>query len=215
MHFILSINTATPVVSVALHQAGKLITAIEHHMAKSHSKLLPNMISHLLSLPQINMQQLSAIAVSAGPGSYTGLRVGVALAKGLCYGTNLPLISIDTLLTIVQSQLTHPLQKGVYCPLLTTSGQYVYALITDVHGHPLTKIHKCTIQDETLVKWLKKGPVYFIGTDIEKYAQVIDADPNAYFIKGIYPKASYMGKPAYVKFLKKDFVKLATFQPLY
>ncbi len=215
MPLILSIETATPVVSVALHQGGELITAIEHHVPRSHSTTLPIMVKQVLKMQKEKTEKLVAIAVSAGPGSYTGLRVGIALAKGLCYGKSVPLISINTLVTMVQSKLAYPLDAGVWCPLLDARQGNAYGLVANAQGQVLTPTYKWAVTPNTFEKWLVHQPVYFIGSSAENHVQTLKKHPNSRLVKGVYPQASHMGKLAYTKFLQKDFVDIATFDPLY
>lgn len=214
MSYILSIETATPVLSIALHQEGKLVTSIKHHVAHSHSKLLMGMIDYVLKLHNRSLQQLSAIAISAGPGSYTGLRVGASFAKGLCLGAGLPLIAVDSLMCMVQAVQVYAI-KGVYCALLDARKGNAYSVVVDAYGHVLEATKKCRVEVASFKQWLKKQPVHFLGSGAERYREALQSHANSRFIEGIYPKASYMGKSAWDKFSKKVFVDITSFEPLY
>lgn len=214
MSYILSIETATPVLSIALHQEGKLVTSIEHHVAQSHSRLLMGMIDYVLKLHNISLQALGAIAISSGPGSYTGLRVGASFAKGLCLGAGLPLIAVDTLMSMVQALRPYVI-KGVYCALLDARKGNAYGLVVNAGGSVLEFTKKYRVEAASFDQWLKKQPVHFLGSGAERYREALQSHANSRFIEGIYPKASYMGKSAWDKFSKKVFVDITNFEPLY
>ena len=214
MSCILSIQTATPVLSVALHQEGKVITSMEHHVAQSHSSVLIDVIDTILKLNHKSLQDLAAIAISAGPGSYTGLRVGLSMAKGLCLGAGLPLIAVDTLSPMIEAAQAYPVE-GMYGVLLDARRGNAYGLITDACGQVVDPIKKYKVEVATFEPWLNKLPIYFVGSGAENYQALLKTHANSHFIQNISPKASYMGRLAYAKFLKKDFVDQPTFEPWY
>lgn len=215
MKLILSIETAATAVSVALHQSGKLVTALEHHVARSHSQVLVGMIDQLFKVHPGSMEQLAAVAISAGPGSYTGLRVGTSVAKGLCYGRSLPLISLNTLSIMVQACLHLPLAPGVYCPLLDARRGYAYGLIASQQGPALTGTFRCMVSTQVFEKWLKKGPVYFMGSGAEHYEEKLKMHPNSHLVRGFNPKAAHMGGLAQEGFSKGLFTDSACLEPCY
>jgi len=215
MPYILSIETATPILSVALHQNGKTITSIDHHVAQSHSsKVIMNMITYILKLDNRSLQELEAIAISAGPGSYTGLRVGLSFAKGLCLGTGLPLIGVDTLESMIQAAQAYTIE-GVYCALLDARQDSAYGLLADACGNVLEPTKKYKLELASFEKWLNKQHVYFIGSNTVHNSTTLQSHTNSHFIHNIHPSASYMGQVAYTKFLKKAFVDIANFEPYY
>jgi tRNA threonylcarbamoyladenosine biosynthesis protein TsaB len=222
MALILSLETATTVCSAALHKSGALISLIEYHVPQSTASKLAVMIDHLFKLTDHQPSQLNAVAISAGPGSYTGLRIGVATAKGLCYGLNIPLISINTLelmATQVASVLASspPERAGgevLLCPMLDARRMEVYCLLAKMNLEIVEVTDAKIIDSASYENQLKKNRIFFFGNGSDKCKTIIE-HPNASFIEGITPSASNLGTLAYSKFEKNQFEDLSTYEPYY
>jgi tRNA threonylcarbamoyladenosine biosynthesis protein TsaB len=141
MALIISIETATKVCSVALHADARLVATQSLHAEKSHSESLLCTIEHLLAISPYTKEDLTAIAVSSGPGSYTGLRIGTSTAKGLCYALEIPLIAVNTLEAMVHGMQPYNTAQALLCPMLDARRMEVYCLLTDFQGHILDPVH--------------------------------------------------------------------------
>ena len=211
--YILNIETSTKACSVAIHKNGNLIALKESVTENfSHSEKLLVFVGELIENSQIRLSDLSAIAVSMGPGSYTGLRIGVATAKGLCYGLNIPLISISTLKSM---SLGMSLKKkgDLFCPMIDARRMEVYSAFFDIHNIRKRKI-QADILDANSYKNELKEKVIFFGDGSDKAKEVIK-NKNAIFITDFYPSANFIGMLSYQKFLDSDFEDLAYFEPFY
>ena len=131
MALILSLETTSPICSVALHRDSELIGYSELHLDKSHSSALMPLVNHLLEVSMVDRDELEAVAVSRGPGSYTGLRIGTSSAKGLCYALDIPLISVDTLQAMAASVIPFAPEGALLVPVLDARRMEVYAEILD------------------------------------------------------------------------------------
>ncbi|WP_242156894.1 tRNA (adenosine(37)-N6)-threonylcarbamoyltransferase complex dimerization subunit type 1 TsaB [Aestuariivivens sediminis] len=212
MVYILSIETATTNCSVSLSVNGRTILLKEDYDKNySHAERLHVYIDDILKETNVNRKKLNAIAISKGPGSYTGLRIGVSAAKGLCYALDLPLISIPTL-----ESLSHQVkeQNGVIVPMLDARRQEVYSAVFDTQHCQIRDTQAQIIDYDAFGKYLKEDKVYFIGNGVEKTMTHIN-HPNAVFIKGKLPSANDMGALAYNKFKINEFENVAYFEPYY
>jgi len=215
MSIILSIETATQVCSVALHEDNKLIGAKELLEDRSHSENLAVMIRDLLSLTGKSVNDLSAVAVSKGPGSYTGLRIGVSMVKGLCYGLNIPLISVNSLLSMAYEVQLQNNDNFDLCPMLDARRMEVYYLITGPDLKIKQKTKALVIDDSSFDAELRKGEILFFGNGMTKCRKILEKNKNAHFIDNIYPKAANIGYLACKKYENKDFENTETFEPFY
>jgi len=213
MAYILSIETSTPVCSIAIHQDGKLV---DHELSRAkgaHSELLVKMISDLLDRIQVGPNELSAIAVSEGPGSYTGLRIGVSTAKGLAFAWDLPLIGISTL-KLLASAATENLEELEYIiPVLDARRMEVYREVFDWKLKTLAALDSELIDQSSFKSWLDLGSVCFIGDGTEKLKEVI-VHPNARFLE-LEISAIFIGILAFEKYQNSKFEDLAYFVPNY
>ena len=211
MDYILNIETATKNCSVALAKEGKTIGCKE--MAEegySHAERLHVFIEEIIKEAGIALKDLSAIAVSQGPGSYTGLRIGVSAAKGLCYALDIPLIAVDTLQTLA-SQVT--VSSGLIIPMIDAKRMEVYSAIFSPTLEKKREI-LAEIIDENSFGDLKET-VYFVGDCAEKCQSVLNKD-NYVFLENIkYPSAKEMSTLSYEKFKRNDTVDVAYFEPYY
>jgi tRNA threonylcarbamoyladenosine biosynthesis protein TsaB len=210
--YILNIETATKNCSVSLSKDGILIAIKELNNGNySHAEVLHPFIHAILKEAQVSMNMLSAIAVSKGPGSYTGLRIGVSAAKGLCFALNIPLISIDTLASLAHSIAV---ESGVIIPLLDARRMEVYAAVFTIDYQKIREIKAEIIDEHSYRDYLEKGPVYFVGDGVEKCKEIFNTT-NAIGIHNTYPSAKEMCQLAYDKYKKNDIEDVAYFEPFY
>ena len=213
MAAILCIETATTNCSVALSVDGKVIGLKEdYNNTYSHAERLHVYIEEILQKNNISKTQLDAIAVSKGPGSYTGLRIGVSAAKGLCFALEIPLISIPTL-----DALAYQVKEndGVIVSMLDARRMEVYAAIYTSESKEQIRETKAEVLDEySFSEYLEKGTVYFLGDGVEKF-KVICTHKNAVFLEDKLPSANEMGFLAFNKYKKSDIEDVAYFEPYY
>ncbi|WP_269685767.1 tRNA (adenosine(37)-N6)-threonylcarbamoyltransferase complex dimerization subunit type 1 TsaB [Flavobacterium lacustre] len=211
MSYILNIETATKNCSVALAKEGKTIICKEiAEEGYSHAERLHVFIEEIVKEAGITFSDLAAIAVSQGPGSYTGLRIGVSAAKGLCYALGIPLIAIDTLQTLV-SQIT--VSDGLIIPMIDARRMEVYSAVFDVN-HQNKRETQAEIIDDNSFQGFEET-LYFIGDCAEKCKSVLTKD-NFVFLENIkYPSAKEMSRLSYDKYKISDTVDVAYFEPYY
>lgn len=209
---VLCIETTTTNCSVAIGDSEGLIDFKEINSKNySHAEQLHVFIQEVLKNNNLSLSDLSAIAVSKGPGSYTGLRIGVSAAKGLCYASDLPLVAIDTLQSLAY-QSDFDLYTYVV-PLLDARRMDVYSAVFDKDGHKRSPTEAVTLDDSSYKEQLNQGTVLFIGNATEKW-QNSCSHPNAEF-QFTYPSAKEMIALAIEKIARKDFENLAYFEPYY
>ncbi|WP_040279173.1 tRNA (adenosine(37)-N6)-threonylcarbamoyltransferase complex dimerization subunit type 1 TsaB [Psychroserpens damuponensis] len=212
MSIILSIETSTTNCSVSLSKQGETLVLKEDNNANySHAESLHTFIDDVLKTAQINKTQIDAIAVSKGPGSYTGLRIGVSAAKGLCYALNKPLISISTLHALAHQVKT---QDGVIVPMLDARRMEVYSAIYDHSFNLLRNIEAQILEATSFEQELNNGKVFFVGNGTEKTKAIITHE-NAVFIDHKLPSANEMSALAYSKYKIGDTEDVAYFEPFY
>ena len=215
MALILSLETSTTVCSVALHNNGKLIASAEMHKEQSHASKLAVLIDQVIKLADTPMSAIQAIAVSEGPGSYTGLRIGVSTAKGLCFALGIPLLSVGTLsLLAMQIQLKAILDNAWLCPMIDARRMEVYCQMFDDEMNVLQPIEAKVIDEESFKDSLSSHKIIFFGDGAAKCKTVI-THANAFFISDIVPSAKELGFLASEKFLKNEFENLVSFEPFY
>ncbi|MDP2089339.1 MAG: tRNA (adenosine(37)-N6)-threonylcarbamoyltransferase complex dimerization subunit type 1 TsaB [Flavobacteriaceae bacterium] len=212
MALILNIETASKNCSVSISDHGKIIALKEiNESGFSHAENLHPLIEDVLKTANLNIKNIDAVAVSKGPGSYTGLRIGVSAAKGICFAADKPLISINTL-KILASQLA--VEKGIIVPMLDARRMEVYSAVYN-HQHILQRKTEAEILNEISFKsYLDSEKVYFLGDGTEKCQSVIN-HPNAVFLLNTFPSANEMGSLSEEKFQKKEFEDVAYFEPFY
>lgn len=215
MALILSIETATKVCSVALHRDGELLGSQELHVDRSHSEYLAVMIKDLINYAGVETKELSAVAVSKGPGSYTGLRIGVSTAKGICFGLDIPLISVNSLFAMAFEVNKYNLNAYDLCPMLDARRMEVYCLITDHKLNIKQETHSKILEDGSFDNEIKENPILFFGNGMPKSRELLEKNENAFFVDDIYPKALNIGFLAHEKFKNKDFENTDTFEPFY
>lgn len=211
MIYILNIETATKNCSVSLAKNGETILCKEiAEQGYSHAEKLHVFIEEILKETGISVQDLKAIAVSKGPGSYTGLRIGVSSAKGLCYALGIPLIAVDTLQVLAQKV---SVDNGLIVPMIDARRMEVYSA---VFNHNYNKIREVQAEILTVESYSEMtDAVYFIGDCQEKCRTVLSKD-NFHFLPNIvFPSANEMSPLSYEKFIKKEFEEVAYFEPFY
>ena len=212
MAYILNIETTTTNCSVSLSFDGEtLVLKEDYNINYSHAERLHVYIDAVLKEANIEPSQLNAIAVSKGPGSYTGLRIGVSAAKGICYALNKPLISISTL-----KALAHQVQinEGVIVPMLDARRLEVYSAIFDTSYNQIRDTQAQVLDETSFISYLNKDKVTFIGNGVAKTKELI-SHSNAIFIDDKLPSANEMSQLAYAKYKKNDIEDVAYFEPYY
>ncbi len=214
---ILNIETSTSVCSVAITQDGKPILSRVNADGQNHAKLLPLFIEEILNEGKTKGLKIDAVALSQGPGSYTGLRIGTATAKGICYGLNVPLLPIDTLQVMCAAAKDSGKQftaNSVLVPMIDARRMEVYCAQYDSEGNRLTEVEAKVIDEHSFADILPNQQIAFFGDGAAKCKSVI-THPNALFIDNIVPLASYMGALAEKAYSEKQFADVAYFDPFY
>lgn len=216
MSCILNIETSTNVCSVAVSQGGVCLFKRVDNSGPNHAVALGVFVDEALSFVDSRAIPLDAVAVSCGPGSYTGLRIGVSMAKGICYGRGLKLIAVPTLeLMAVPVLLEHELDdETLLCPMLDARRMEVYAGIYDRALHEVRPVQADVVDGDTYREYLDKGKVCFFGNGACKCVDTIN-HPNAVLVKGIEPLAEYMFPLAEKRMAKGRFEDVAYFVPFY
>lgn len=214
MSLILSLETSAKVCSVAIHDDTRLVATIEVHIEQSHAAKLASLIDEIKNLAGIELNQLAAVAISSGPGSYTGLRIGTSTAKGLCFSLGIPLISIGSLELLSYQMKEYNLQQAYLCPMLDARRMEVYCLMTDSLLRIIHPIEAKVIDELSFKEYLEKNKVLFFGDGSDKCSDKIKHE-NAHFIKGINPKASHLGFIAFEKFIRNEVEDVVNFEPHY
>lgn len=226
MACILHIETSSNVCSVAVSENGQCIFEQQERGDRgAGAEHLGTMVDEALSFTDNHAIPFDAVAVSCGPGSYTGLRIGVSMAKGICYGRDLKLIAVPTLellcVPVLLREMTSPnvSQESedvspLLCPMLDARRMEVYAALYDRSLKTVREVGADVVSAETYKPWLDERPVYFFGNGAMKCKDVI-SHPNAHFIDGIEPLAKWMQPLAEKRFLTEQFEDVAYFVPFY
>jgi tRNA threonylcarbamoyladenosine biosynthesis protein TsaB len=219
MALILCIETATEVCSVALFRDGQPAGIRESSARNVHSAMLTTFIDELFRDSGLMMNELDAVAVSMGPGSYTGLRIGVATAKGLCYAVDKPLISVSTLQAMARG-LNDNLQVtsdggALVCPMIDARRMEVYSALYDMKEIEVREVRAEIIDENSFAEFLAMQPVLFGGDGADKCKSMLGDHPNARFVDGFRSSARFMAALAEKKFSAGQFENLAYFEPFY
>jgi tRNA threonylcarbamoyladenosine biosynthesis protein TsaB len=223
MAIILNIETSTPVCSVALAENDTVLAIRESSEEKSHAGNLAVFIEEILNEKKISIKDLDAIAVGKGPGSYTGLRIGVATAKGLAYGAKKPLIAVSTLETMVRFAL-YKIEKDkisvsrnedtVLCPMVDARRMEVYMALFDASGTRIEDDNAVVIRSDTFASLPESRSIVFFGSGASKCRDLLNRK-NASWIDGIYPSAAAMAVKSYQLFQEDRYEDIAYFEPYY
>ncbi len=215
MSLILHIETATQNCSVSLSDNGKLLALKEETGKYTHAENLSLFIKSILEESGVEFKQLSAVSVSKGPGSYTGLRIGVSSAKGICFALDIPLVSVDTLKNMTNGVVLQGIEADLYCPMIDARRMEVYAELFDKNLNVVRKVNADIVNEETYSKFLKAKKVCFFGDGMTKCKELLSSFDNAIFVENIEPSAKHMVELATDNFLRKEFEDVAYFEPYY
>lgn len=211
MAFILNIETATKNCSVSVAEDGQTKVLKEYAgEGYAHAEKLHVFIEEAVQEAGITLSQLTAIAVSMGPGSYTGLRIGVSAAKGLCYALNIPLIAVDTL-----ELLAHKIKvdKGIIIPLIDARRMEAYTAVFDKDYNRTRDTRAEIITEESFAEY--EGPLHLVGDGAAKCVGVLPEGKIVHHAEAVYPSANEMGALSYAKYKISDTVDVAYFEPFY
>ncbi len=215
MSTILQIETATPVCSVAIAVNGKTIAIKEEKASNIHASSLTLFIEEAMKLANITYVDLDAIAVSMGPGSYTGLRIGVSTAKGLCFALDKPLIAINTLKMMASGYLqNHSDYKGLICPMIDARRMEVFTAVFDTDLKEVQATNAKIIVESSFITELDNSKMTFVGDGAEKCSSVI-THQNARFYLENFNSAANMSTLAYAALQNQNFENVAYFEPFY
>ncbi|NVO33195.1 tRNA (adenosine(37)-N6)-threonylcarbamoyltransferase complex dimerization subunit type 1 TsaB [Hymenobacter lapidiphilus] len=216
---LLSLETSSPVCSVAVHhlETGRLLGQSELRLEKSHSSHLSVLISQLLENMLHSLADVAAVAVSDGPGSYTGLRIGAAAAKGLCYALDVPLLAVGTLPALARQVIGSTAQPGQYhyCPMIDARRLEVYAALYRADGSEVLPPAPLLLDETALTEQMAGQPVLFFGSGAAKFQPLVANQPHAVFLAGIEPSAVAVGELAREAYQRQEFRDVAYYEPFY
>lgn len=211
MAYILNIETSTKNCSVSVaHNGLTLISKEISDQGYSHAEKLHLFIQEICDQAQLSLSDLNAVAVSMGPGSYTGLRIGVSAAKGFCFALDLPLIALDTL-TILANQLENP--KGLIIPMIDARRMEVYAAVFDKNKQMIRPVAAEILTEDSFADYSET--INFIGDSSEKAKTVLSQDRFLFHDAIVFPSANQMSALSFEKYKSNDFVDVAYFEPYY
>ena len=216
MAYILNIETSSTVCSVSIAKNGELLALKEINNGFTHAENLHVFIEEALIDASLNIKQLNAIAVSKGPGSYTGLRIGVSAAKGFAFGLKIPLIALNTLQIMTFDALALSKdEKVVYCPMIDARRMEVYTSIYNHKLEQLTKTEALIVDEKSIIQFDAYDKIYFFGNGMPKCKTLLKEIKNTHFIENILPSAKNMSLLSYKKFTENAFEDVAYFEPFY
>lgn len=212
MAYILSIESASTNCSVAISEDGKNISVKELNAANySHAENIHDFIQQVVNEANLDLNQLHAVSVSKGPGSYTGLRIGVSAAKGLAFGIGVPLVSIRTLEALARQIKT---ESGVIIPMLDARRMEAYTQVFSAKHQHLSAVEATILQEDSFENYLIENQVHFIGSGATKFGEIC-SHSNAHFHPNLVPSAKEQAELAFHKFQQGDFEDTAYFEPFY
>lgn len=219
MSTILQIETATTSCSVALSRDGNLLNFKQIIARNIHAEVITLYIDELLNKQGVTYNDIDAIAVSSGPGSYTGLRIGVSTAKGLCFALDKPLIAVETLEAMAYGVITsdgfEQDSKLLLCPMIDARRMEVYTALFDTTGNRITATSADIIDEQSFSSYLAGNKILFFGDGAEKCKAVLGSNPNALFLDDFANSATYLTTKAHEKFMAGRFEDVAYFEPFY
>lgn len=221
MALLLSLETSSQACSVALHNNGLLLASREIDTPRSAASQLAGMIREVINESQHKTNDLQGIVVASGPGSYTGLRIGVATAKGLCYALNIPLIAINTLQLLayqgkdlLQNLEAKEQHNMLLCPMLDARRMEVYCMLLDDNLTEVEPTQAKIIDEHSFENHLEQKIIYFLGEGAEKCKNII-SHSNARFVTEINPLATRLGELGHTKWNQSAFEDVVSFEPFY
>jgi tRNA threonylcarbamoyladenosine biosynthesis protein TsaB len=215
---ILQIETATTVCSVALAGDGEVIAFKQIDERNIHAEVITVFIDELVNNAGVTYNDIDAVAVSCGPGSYTGLRIGVSTAKGLCFALDKPLIAIETLGAMADGVMIQAENLGadtLLCPMIDARRMEVYTAIFDMEGKKIKLTTAEIIDENSFSDLLQNHKILFFGDGAEKCKAVLGNNANAEFLPGFSNSARHMTRRTAEKFRLKEFEDVAYFEPYY
>jgi tRNA threonylcarbamoyladenosine biosynthesis protein TsaB len=212
--YLLAIETSTEICSVALSKNTECISLVENAQGNSHAEKIILYVKEVLQDAGVKKSQLDAVCISEGPGSYTGLRIGVSSAKGLCDALNIPLIAVSTLQSMAWGAREQYPDCKWYAPMIDAKRMEVYTAVYNKHLQPIQKISNVILDENAYSNFLFEDKLVFSGNGTVKAESLLSGNPNAVFCNRK-TSARYMVDLAYEKFLKQDFADLAYFEPFY
>ncbi len=215
MTYLLHIETATTVCSVSLSEGDRPVAFREINDGFTHAENLHLFILSILNESGVQPGQLGAIAVSRGPGSYTGLRIGLSAAKGLAFALGIPLIGIDTLQAMTQQVASTRKDDALYCPLLDARRMEVYLAVYDAELRQVEPACAFVVSETSIAKFIHQKRIYFFGDGMPKCRQLLERLPNAGFIDSVVPSSKDLSTLAWKKYQNKEFEDVAYFTPFY
>lgn len=216
MPCILNIETATEVCSVAVSRDGQVIFQKEETKGPTHAVLLGTFVDEAVNMLRAQNLQPDAVAVSCGPGSYTGLRIGVSEAKGLCFGLNIPLIALNSLKIMANgvSKMKDLQDYTLLCPMIDARRMEVYDVLLNKELQEVRPVSADIIDENSFTDYLDKGRIVFFGNGAEKCKAVLKSE-TALFLDNVYPRALDMISLAEEAYVAGDFEDVAYFEPFY
>ena len=218
---ILTIETSTNMCSVALSKGEQLLSLKESKDEKAHGKLLTGFIEEILKDAGLSFDELDALAVGKGPGSYTGLRLGVSVAKGICYAKDLPLIALNTLevlssgaLEVIAETNLKLADNDLLCPMIDARRMEVYTAIYSPKLEQKENVEAKIIDTDSFQDCFEKHRIFFFGNGASKTKDIL-RNSQAVFIEEVYPSAKYMISLALKAFERREFENIAYFEPYY
>ena len=214
MNYFINIETSTDTCSVSLSNDSEVIDSRENQ-SRNHASTLGLFIQELLEGNSLKVKDLSGVAVSKGPGSYTGLRIGTSTAKGMAYQAGIKLLAIDTLQAMAlkaTKQISNP--EVIICATIDAGRNEVYSELFDIENRPVRQCVAEIITAESYAETLAKTQMFFVGNGAEKISKIIQ-NPNAIFLPEIKPSAVYMAELTAKAFKDNDFADVAYFEPFY
>jgi len=218
---ILHIETATQICSVALSENNEIILSRQSDKKNAHSSVLTVFIDEIFRETGVNVHQLDAVSVSMGPGSYTGLRIGVSAAKGLCYAADKPLIAVNTLEAMAFGMIKMASMKFenitdfLFCPMIDARRMEVYSAIFNAQLESIRAVKAEIIDEQSFAELLGQNKIVFAGDGAEKCKNLFAANQNAIFMDDFTPSANYLVEIANLKFKEKNLENVAYFEPFY
>ena len=211
---ILCIDTTSEFCSISLFENKILIENRNSKIERSHSKLIIKLIDDILTNNKLKAKELDAFSISKGPGSYTGLRIGLSSIKGFCYALDKPLIALNTLKVLAESALEYIEDKdSILCPMVDARRMEVYTKTFNYKLNELTKDQALILEKDSFENY-KDNNVYFFGDGSYKFKEIVNKK-NFIFLNNINPNSKFMGQLSYDKFINKDFEDLSSFEPNY
>jgi tRNA threonylcarbamoyladenosine biosynthesis protein TsaB len=213
--YILHIESTSTVCSVALSQNDQLLAIKELNNGYTHAENLHLFIQDVLLDAGIEVKQLSAISISTGPGSYTGLRIGYATAKGLAYALNIPLITVSTLQALTSLAVQQTSADALYCPMLDARRMEVYCAMYNHTLEEVVPVNALILSEESIISFKKEKPIYFFGDGMPKAKELLNTLPSVFYIENMVATAKALIPLAYQKFIQQNFDDIAYAEPMY